>query len=154
VRFKAALIAVLAMVMWLPSQPVPAICPPHGAAERRSIRLINRERTWQGDLRADRDLHAVSERHSRAMRALGFVFHTPERKLGSLVTRWRILGENVGRGTTVRSLHRVFMESAPHRKILKDTRFRHVGVGIVRSPNYLWITETFEAYRNPGTPLC
>jgi hypothetical protein len=48
------------------------------------------------------------------------------------VTRWRTLGENVGMGETVSSLHRAFMHSRAHRKN---------------------IPVVFEGERDPGTKL-
>ena len=73
--------------------------------------------------------------------------------LGRRVTRWRVLGENVGFGGDVRSLHKAFMESPAHRDNILFDRYRHVGVGVKRSGGLMWVTVVFEASKDPGTRL-
>lgn len=60
------------------------------------------------------------------------------------VSGWRALGENVGRGSTARQVHRAFMGSSTHRSHILSTRYNQIGVGAVRgSDNYLYVTEVF-----------
>jgi hypothetical protein len=57
---------------------------------------------------------------------------------------WRALGENVGRGSSARSIHRAFMGSSTHRAHILGTRYNQIGVGAVRgSDNLLYVTEVF-----------
>ena len=52
-------------------------------------------------------------------------------------------GENVGAGPTLRRVHRTFMASAIHRSNILSRRYDRLGVGIVRSDGWLWVTEIF-----------
>ncbi len=87
----------------------------------------------------------MAKRHS--------LYHTSAESLGRRVTRWRVLGENVGFGGDVRSLHKAFMESPAHRDNILFDRYRHVGVGVKRSGGLMWVTVVFEASKDPGTRL-
>jgi uncharacterized protein YkwD len=81
------------------------------------------------------------------------LYHTPSRKLRYRVTRWNLLGENVGVGRSVKSLHRAFMASPGHRENVMYSRFQHVGVGVRKDPDRIWVAIVFEAARNPGTRM-
>ena len=66
--------------------------------------------------------------------------------LGSL--RWTALGENVGysarTSNTLLTIHNLFVASAPHRGILLDRRWTHMGVGVARdSSGRIWVAEVF-----------
>ena len=52
------------------------------------------------------------------------------------------------------SLHQAFMDSPAHRENIMLNSFRYVGVGVIKSGDRLWVTVTFEAKSNPGSPLC
>jgi uncharacterized protein YkwD len=56
---------------------------------------------------------------------------------------WDAIGENVGVGSTVRSVHRALMNSTSHRRIILSRAFTSVGVGVVRSGGRAWVTEIF-----------
>lgn len=56
---------------------------------------------------------------------------------------WNYLGENVGVGRSVSSLHRAFMQSGDHRRVILFGGFDYVGVGAVRARGRLWVTEVF-----------
>ena len=115
----------------------------NNARDRRKVRLVD----------LDMEISAVAAVHSRAMKRENELRHTGEQKLRQRVTRWWILGENVGRGMNVDSLHEAFMESSAHRKTVTDERFRHVGVGIARDENQVWVTVLFESRQDPGTTI-
>ena len=95
----------------------------------------------------------VARRHSWHMAEQNKLFHTPDSTLAKRVTHWRVLGENVGVGSTVKSLHRAFMDSAGHRANALYSPFRHVGVGVVRKHDRIWVTFVFESAADPGTRL-
>ncbi len=82
------------------------------------------------------------------------LYHTPSKKLAWRVTNWTILGENVGVGNTVLSLHQAFMNSPAHLQNILYGSYRHVGVGTVTKNGRLWVTVVFEARRDPGSRLC
>ena len=113
------------------------------AAEDSLLSKINQERGSRGlpALASHWDLVDDAEAHSQAMMASDDLHHNPN--LGSVTTGWLSLGENVGVGPSVSSIHTAFMNSPPHRgNVLGD--FTHVGIGAVReSDNRLWITVVF-----------
>jgi uncharacterized protein YkwD len=73
----------------------------------------------------------------------GYIYHT--RSLASRLrsVRWSIAGENVGAGGDTDSLFQAFMQSAPHRRNILRGSFSHVGIGMVRRGDYLWVTMVF-----------
>jgi uncharacterized protein YkwD len=111
--------------------------------ERSLFRLVNQDRHRQGvaPLRLSAPLSRFSHRHSRAMASRRALFHHScldciRRRHG-----WVVIGENVGYASTVRSVNRLFMHSAPHRRNILCTCFTRVGIGIVRSGGRVWVTE-------------
>lgn len=113
------------------------------ASEDSLLSRINDERESRGlaTLASHWDLADDAEAHSAVMMATDNLHHNPN--LGSVTTGWVSLGENVGVGPSVSSIHTAFMNSPPHRgNVLGD--FTHVGIGAVRaSENKLWITVVF-----------
>ncbi len=95
----------------------------------------------------------MSSYHSYNMARYQRLYHTPEDKLRERVTRWEILGENVGRGASVDSLHQAFMDSRAHRDVVLYKPFNYVGVGVVQKDGNMWVTILFEAYEDPGTTM-
>lgn len=92
-------------------------------------------------LQVQGDLARVAADHAAAMAAKGSIHHNPS--LGQQVTGWEVVGENVGVGPDVDTLHRAFLDSPSHRANLLDGRYREVGVGIVRTNGLLWVVEVF-----------
>ena len=124
-------------------------------AERGFVKRINDVRgvARAGMLRLDPELSRAARLHTREMVKAHKLHHTPSDKLSRRVTNWTILGENVGVGGDVQSLHDAFMASPGHaRNVLYDS-FRHVGIGTIKSRGQLWVTVIFEAETNPGTTL-
>ena len=117
--------------------------------ERCFMRKINRARRARGDRALDWDRQAgyVARRHARAMANHGFVFHDAD--LGRVITRWRRLGQNSGKGSGCRRLFRAFMRSAGHRSNVLG-RWRHMGVGAVRAGGRVYVQQVFEHRRDPG----
>ena len=106
-----------------------------------------------GSVELDPELSKVARLHTKEMIGAKGLFHTPMTKLMTRVTNWVALGENVGRGDTVGSLHRAFMKSPTHRANILDGTFNHVGVGTARAGGKLWVSVVFEARTDPGTTL-
>jgi len=115
------------------------------SAESRFTSLLNHERTSRGgrSLVTKSDLVSVARRHSQEMASRGSIYHNQD--LPNEVRGWRVLGENVGRGGSVDSIHNAFMDSAPHRANILDRRFNHVGVGTAVNGDYIYVTEVFAA---------
>jgi uncharacterized protein YkwD len=130
-------------------------CKVVGSEEQRFAEKINKARARRDRKPVHIDMHisAVAATHSRAMKREAQLRHTGERKLRERVTRWELLGENVGRGGTVDSLHQAFMESEGHRQTVVSKEFRYVGVGIARDEDQIWVTVLFESQIDPGTTM-
>jgi hypothetical protein len=95
------------------------------------------------------DLAAVARRHSAEMAAKQSLYHNPN--LGSEVTGWQVVGENVGDGGTVDSIQNAFMNSPAHRANILAKDYTQVGIGTVTdSRGVIWVTEVFRLpYRAP-----
>jgi uncharacterized protein YkwD len=124
-------------------------------AERGFAKRINdvRGKTQRGMLRLDPELSRTARLHSREMAKQDKLYHTPNQKLSKRVTNWTILGENVGVGGDVQSLHDAFMASPAHADNVLYDSFRHMGVGVIKDGSKMWVTVIFEAQTNPGTTL-
>jgi len=113
--------------------------------------LTNGERTSRGihSLSTASDLSSIAESHSRDMARQRRIYH--DNNLPYEVSGWRSLGENVGRSSSVRSVHSAFMNSSVHRAHILDPHYNQVGYGAVRgSDNLVYITEVF-AGRGSGS---
>jgi uncharacterized protein YkwD len=64
---------------------------------------------------------------------------------------WVHVGENVGVGGTVASLHQAFVASPLHHKNLVDPDFESIGVGIVVVDGRIWVAENFLKAAPAGT---
>jgi uncharacterized protein YkwD len=113
------------------------------------MRKINhaRARHGLGRLSRDKQLGYVARRHARRMAERGYIFH--DARLGAKVTRWRAIGQNVGRGGGCKRLFRAFMHSTKHRSNILGA-WRFVGVGAKRRGGRVYVQHVFELYRNPG----
>ena len=130
-------------------------CWTYRRSERLFGKLMNgaRERAGLPRLSLDPEASKVARKHSREMVEKNLLHHTPSSTLVRRVTRWEILGENVGVGGTVDSLHGAFMDSPPHRANVLYAKFRHVGVGVTTGNDRMWVTVILENRLDPGTRL-
>jgi hypothetical protein len=117
--------------------------PAQAGAEESFVARINAERAARGlePMQIYWDLTDDARAHSAAMKSQDRIFHNPN--LAAVTSEWRGLGENVGVGYSVGSLHDAFMSSPAHRaNILGDHNY--VGVGVVPdSDEVLWVTVIF-----------
>jgi uncharacterized protein YkwD len=130
-------------------------CWQYKASERGFARKMNSERVLGGlnKLQLDPELSRAARKHTQEMWKADSLHHTPSDKLRSRVTNWTVIGENVGVGGTVSSLHDAFMNSPAHKDNILYTTFRHVGIGVAEKNGRMWVTVIFEAIADPGTPL-
>ena len=130
-----------------------ATCWNYTDKERSFSKRINESRVNHhvGRLKLDPQLSRVAIKQTRSMVDKNKLYHTPN--LGNRVTRWTMLAENVGYGHTVRSLHKMFMDSSGHRANILNRQYEYVGVGAKEAHGWLWVTVVFQAARNPGTNL-
>lgn len=113
------------------------------SAESGFISRINASRAAAGRpaYAVSADLTAVARAWAASMARSNNLRHNP--RLASQVRGWRYVGENVGVGGTVSSLHAAFMGSPGHRANVLDRDFRQVGVGVVMSGGRMWVAEVF-----------
>ena len=119
----------------------------------RELMNVARSTTGAGQLQLDPELSKAARLHTREMTTRDLLYHTPDNDLTHRVTHWSVLGENVGVGGTVDSLHDAFMNSPPHRGNILYGSFRYVGIGVREEGDRMWVTVLFEASSDPGTTL-
>jgi len=56
---------------------------------------------------------------------------------------WQRLGENVGYGPTIASVHHGYMNSSGHRQNILDRSFNYIGVGYAKSGNRVYTVQVF-----------
>jgi len=118
--------------------------PAWAGTESEFVSRMNSARTSNGlpayPVRSD--LTSVARRQAARMAAQNRMYHNPN--LGSEVSGWRNVGENVGRGPDVASIHNAFMGSASHRANILSSVFTEVGVGTARgSDGQLYVSQVF-----------
>src|SRR5687768_3756533 len=91
------------------------------------VSAINSSRSGAGagTLTPAADLVSVANEHAAAMAARGSIYHNPS--LGQQVTNWEVVGENVGVGPDVATLHQAFLDSPAHKANILDGRYAEVG---------------------------
>ena len=156
IHLAVILMVAVATLSVLPSTPSPSLSEsePIGTysfskGERCFMRKINNMRHRRGKraLNRDKQLGYVARRHARAMARNRSIFHDGD--LGSTVTRWRRLGQNVGVGGGCKSLFKAFKSSSGHRANILGA-WRHMGVGIDRRGGRVYVMHIFHSRRNPG----
>lgn len=60
--------------------------------------------------------------------------------------RWRALAENVGRGSSLSSIHHGFMNSSGHRANILNRGFNYVGTGAAYGHGQWWVVHEFMRY--------
>jgi hypothetical protein len=150
-RRSAATIVAAVMVfgsMAFAARPAMAL----NGAESSFLSYTNGERSSRGikKLALAGDLTAIARAHSARMAEDGKIYHSSN--LGSQVDgNWKMLGENVGKGPTVKSIHDAFMASSSHRVHILDSRYDQVGIGTVTKDDVIYVTEIF-ADRSSSEP--
>jgi hypothetical protein len=125
---------------------------PAGASEDSDewefVCLINNERITRGrePLRVTPGLRTLARNWAGTMDAFNNLAHNPN--IGSQVTasvtsQWQRLGENVGSGMDVYSLHDAFMDSSGHRDNVLDTDWEYLGVGVSDTSSIIWTSHEF-----------
>jgi len=114
-------------------------------SEQGFLSAINSSRSAAGlgKLTMDGGLQAFARKHTGDMIAAGNIYHSSSAELQAAAgSGWTKLGENVGRGGSVASLHEKFMSSSGHKaNILGD--YNYVGIGTDTSNGILYVTVVF-----------
>jgi uncharacterized protein YkwD len=135
------LLAASVVLTLVPSQPASAWSSPE-----RALQWRHNQARWSRDTRKlvmSASLSRKAERHSLQMAKRGYIYHSSCLSCTFSDYSWSVGGENVGVGANMRSLHRAFMDSAPHRRNVLYREYRYVGIGAIRSNGRLWVTVLF-----------
>lgn len=155
-RRLVAIIASVVLATVIAPSPAQAACPSASRSEKGFVKKTNASRAnaGRGNLSLDLELSAAARAHTREMVKKNELYHTPNDTLKKRVTNWIELGENVGVGSSVASLHEAFMNSTAHRENILYSKWKYIGVGVVKADGRMWVTVLFERDSNPDTPLC
>lgn len=114
-------------------------------SENSFLSAINSSRSSAGlpPVSMDGGLTSHARKHTADMIARGEIYHSTSAELQAAAgSGWSKLGENVGRGGSVSSLHDAFMKSSGHRaNILGD--YNYVGIGTDTASGVLYVTVVF-----------
>lgn len=120
-------------------------------AEWQLVQLINQARTGHGlaPLHQDLRLQAAARRHTTLMALQKTLSHQlpGESVLGKRLelngAHSYVAGETAAFNRTAAAAQESFMHSAPHRRIILDSQYDAVGVGVVERNGIVWVTEDF-----------
>jgi uncharacterized protein YkwD len=96
------------------------------------------------------ELTAVARAWAAAMAQAGGISHRPDLTTAAPAD-WMHLGENVGVGRSIPSIHDAFVASPMHHRNLVDPAFESVAVGVVVRDGRVWVTENFMEGAPAGT---
>lgn len=135
----------LMVVMVLATLGLSASAIADSGSEQDFLSAINSTRSSNGlgALKMDGGLQSYARRHTADMISAGEISHSSSGALEAAAgSGWTKLGENVGRGGSVSSLHQAFMDSSGHRaNILGD--YNYAGIGTDTSSGVLYVTVVF-----------
>jgi hypothetical protein len=123
------------------------LSPPAGAndpgAEGSFVALTNSLRASRGlpGLSVNGTLAAKARNWAAHMAAVGAISHS--NLADGAPGNWRRLGENVGRGPSVGSIHNALVASPEHYANLTDPGFQSIGVGVVNANGTYYVAEVF-----------
>lgn len=162
-RGKGRLAAITVSALFLGLAPASSAsaennqCWDYTGAEKRFKNRINDERldVALGKLKLDPELSKVARKHTKEMlQADKGLFHSTSEQFHNRISNWTLVGENVGYGGGVESLHDAFMDSPGHAANVLHVGYTFVGVGARRDEDgTLWVTIIFSGTENPGTSL-
>ena len=144
------LAAIAALLVTLAPAPAHAIDSRTPARIRNQIeRKINNARENNGlkPLRVNKKMRRYAKDHSSYMASIGRLEHDSLSRIRVEVISGAIgWGENVGRtgsDNAAKRMHQLFMQSPLHRQNILNSRYTHVGVGVVKSGGYVYVTQRF-----------
>lgn len=118
-------------------------CDLAGQAATSAI-LINRERSARSipGLAWDDELARKATAWAERMAATSTLMHS--RLSDGVGGYWTVLGENVGWGDDIATVHDRFMGSPVHRDDILNRSFRAVGVGVAEAGGRIWVAQVFK----------
>jgi len=128
---RASLAALLVVCLIAPSSA--SASSRHDATEAGIIRALNNARAYYGlpRLRSTRALARAADAHSKTMRRQNTIGHGDYSRRIRRYVRSRKVGENLAwmSGCNATSIVNMWLDSAPHRKVMLSKSFRRIGVG-------------------------
>lgn len=119
----------------------------NASTEQSFVNLLNTYRTAHGRraLTVSSGARSVARGWSATMAGQDRLFHNPNMvsQLAGVARNYRIVGENVGYGWNVQSLHDAFVNSPPHRENMLESRFNYVGIGVSQAGSKIWVAVEF-----------
>jgi hypothetical protein len=106
--------------------------------------MTNADRVSRGlkALSTANDLQSLAQQRADEQARSGGLAHTTN--LGSKVSGWQRLGENVGRGPKLADIETAFMNSPSHRENILDPDFTQLGVGVTfDGKDYFYVAVIF-----------
>jgi len=151
------LAAIVAPLLALPLLVALAPLSVSSAGEVQNSRFIDRTNNSRHNhglrsLAVASDLMTLAQHHAAAMARHHDDYHDPS--LTSDVCCWQDVGENVGRGPSVKAIHYAFMHSSEHRSNILSRAYTQVGIGTARdSSGVLYVDEIFRRPRSASTSM-
>lgn len=130
-------------------------CWDYTPEETEFAQKMNEARAAAGvaPLRLDPELSRAAREHTDEMYPTGTLYHSTSEELRTRVKNWQRLGENVGLGATVTTLHAAFMNSPAHKANIVLGGYNHVGIAAHQTSERLWVTVIFQGVEDPETSL-
>ncbi|HSH58077.1 MAG TPA: CAP domain-containing protein, partial [Acidimicrobiales bacterium] len=144
-KIRIAMGAGLASVMAVTVVPEPAFADT-GSDEASFVAKLNGLRASKGlrQLGVHGGLTSMARGWSSQMASRGTISHNPN-LAAQAPSNWVRVGENVGMGPSVDSLHNAFVNSPSHYANMVNGYYDSVGVGIVQSGSTIFVTFNFMA---------
>ena len=101
----------------------------------------SRDAAGRADLNWDEDLGRKAQAWAEHLARQGYLSHS--NLSDGAPAGWQRLGENVGYGPTIASVHQGYMNSSGHRANILDSRFNYIGVGYAKSGNRVYTVQVF-----------
>lgn len=136
----ALLITITSSIVLSAGQAAQAADPGAEADLANRINIVRNDRGL-GGVTTHSVLTAKAEAWAQHMADTGCLCHSnlPD----GVTVGWRKLGENIGRGPSVASIHDALYRSAPHYANMVDPAFHWVGVGIAYGGGQMYVAEVF-----------
>lgn len=139
-RLLVATTLAVGLVVAAPAAPA---APADAGAEAQFVSLTNSLRASQGlpAYEVHDNLVGKARGWAQAMANAGTISHShlPD----GVTVDWQRLGENVGMGPSVQSIHDALVNSPGHYANLMDPGFRYIGVGVVNANGTIFVAEVF-----------
>lgn len=94
-----------------------------------------------GPLKVNYELLAKARNWSQTQANAGTIFHST--LTDGVTQNWQSLGENVGMGPDVLSIHNALVASPRHYQNLVDPRFTEVGIGVISQDGTIYVSQVF-----------